>query len=73
MPENTKERLKDALKRYRTGIILRMLRDAGHLERRGEGRKDVRKNGDGTVKQLFIKEVANTFNLSERRLLELAF
>jgi hypothetical protein len=45
MPENTKERLKDALKRYKTGIILRMLRDAGHLERRGEGRK----NGDGTV------------------------
>jgi len=49
MPENTEERLKDALKRFRTCIILRMLRDAGHLDRRGEGRKDVRKNGDGTV------------------------
>jgi hypothetical protein len=27
-PENAKERLKDALKRYRTGINFKMLRDA---------------------------------------------
>jgi hypothetical protein len=42
--KNAKERLKDALKRFRTGINLWMLRDAGPLDRRWD---DVRKNGDG--------------------------
>ena len=43
-----KERLNDALKRYRTGINLRMLRVAEGTQggRKGDG---VRKNGDGTV------------------------